>query len=606
MLRTLDPESPHLATGVDEDGDDERDRILLERLMHHVAAVARDEERSVLHLRHKRGSLHARNKRSVDGRGRDDPRDLALLALSHAQRVLDGRSDAAKARGVQPTILSSADARRVNYHALQLGANLSILAVTLVLTVSTGVSFYRLNTGQLSGFISFSTMYYFALGVRAGMLLLMIKVHVEVLLAIARELSQGVPLTAARRRGYLRRGAEGAMLELEIRHCERRLHFMRFAFASAFLSDLSRFGFALYAVSGTQTYFNADFASCLLASPGYVSPYNCSQTATVLAVLDTMLALLVFVLRLRDLPMFLPEKLRLETLRDRLRQESDSASVLESLRLEAASAAEISAAVDVRKVIQLETSSLAPFCKGLSERALDMWTLRCLRANKGDSLDAVLSVASWLRWRADNGSVDARERLMRGETNWASLPGVGALSRQVVVGDIELAVSEERRLIVRVRPNLEPASSTMTSEVAPGTVVHVLEWLLCVTDSLSEQEQRMFDVIHIVMEGFTSTLGLDGGLSEASRDACRTLNMALESFPLQIEVHVCGCEQLAKAIRVLVPDLPIINDEPSDTDQLLPLAPPTTVPAKIGRLGNELDLCVLCCRRFLCLPMKAL
>jgi hypothetical protein len=579
-----------LATHADND---EREGVLLEELLHAAVTVERVEDRPATRNHHRHDGAHARKRRQVDGEGRNGPRDLALRALEDAQRVLDGLSVAAKARGVQLTSLSSADARRVKYQTAHLAANLFMFVVTLGLTISTGASFYRLNAGQFSsGLLRFSSMYYAALGVRAVMLLTMMRAHTEVLLANRRELSQGVPLSAARRRGYLRRGAEGAMLELEIRLCERRLRFMRFAFASAFLSDLTRFGFALYAVSGTQTYFNAAFAACLLADPGYVSPYHCSQTTTVLAVLDVVLALLVFVLRLRELPQFLPEKLRLEMLRGRLRQENESASVLESLRLEAASAAEISAAVDVRKVIQLETSSLAPFCKGLSERALDMWTLRCLRASKGDSLDAVLSVASWLRWRADNGSVGARERLMRGEISWATLPGVGALSRLVLVSDVELAPDEERQLIVRVQPNPEPTLSANSSEVSPATVVHMLEWLLCVTDALSEQEQRIFDVLQVDLEGFTSTLGLEGDLSLASYNACRALDVALESFPLRIEVHVHGCERLAIVLRALVPSLNIIDKEPSGIAGPLALAPPTTVPAKIGRLGNELDLYV--------------
>jgi hypothetical protein len=577
-------------------GDDEREGVLLDELLHAAVAVERVEDRPVTRSHRRHDGAHDLKRRRVDSEGRDWPRDLALRALDDAQHVLDGLSVAAKARGVQLTSLSSADARRVKYQTALLAANLFMLVVTLALTISTGASFYRLNAGQLSSaLLHFSSMYYAALGVRAVMLLTMMRAHTEVLLANRRELGQGVPLSAARRRGYLRRGAEGAMLELEIRLCERRLRFMRFAFASAFLSDLTRFGFALYAVSYTQTYFNAAFAACLLANPRYVSPYYCSETTTVLAVLDVVLALLVFAHRLRELPLFLPEKVRLEMLRGRLRQENESASVLESLRLEAASAAEISAAVDVRKVIQVETSSLAPFCKGLSERALDMWTLRCLRASNGDSLEAVLSVASWVRWRANNGSVGARERLMRGEISWPALPGVGALSRLVLVSDIDiqLAPDEERQLIVRVQPNPEPVLSASSSEVSPATVVHMLEWLLCVTDALSEQEQRIFDLVKVDLEGFTSTLGLEGDLSAASRDACRALNVALESFPLRIEVHVHGCERLANVLRALVPSLNIIEEGPSGIVRPPALAPPTTVPAKIGRLGNELDLCVV-------------
>jgi hypothetical protein len=127
--------------------------------------------------------------------------------------------------------------------------------------------------------------------------------------------------------------------------------------------------------------------------------------------------------------------------------------------------------------------------------------------------------------------------------------------------------------------------------VSCDTTAYLLEWLLCVADALSEREQRMISVVEVVLCGFSGKQDLGG---RDANSAIAALNEALASFPLQVVLRVRGCGELAKALQQLLPRACVLDEPQADLAELAAertrgLAPPTTVPARIGHLGSELD-----------------
>ena len=138
-----------------------------------------------------------------------------------------------------------------------------------------------------------------------------------------------------------------------------------------------------------------------------------------------------------------------------------------------------------------------------------------------------MAVTGWIRrWRADNGGVAARTRLLRGELGWLSVPGMGVLLQSARVG---ADVDNRARFVVHVAPALArdriEGSSTMMGEaarrVSRETTVYLLEWLLCVADALSQREQRELTVVEVVVSGSSGQHAPRGaGRAPGARRGC--------------------------------------------------------------------------------------
>jgi hypothetical protein len=515
------------------------------------------------------------------------PMQYAMKSLRSARQALHGRVDASNARSVVQTALNSRDITLLRHTVVMLTLSTAMYGFSVVLTALSAWTFYesekfeRVSQSQSALSIMFGAI---VLG-RLLLLLWGMQTYRLQIRDFLHEQSHGVQLSQERQRVYARSGARGSMLELQIRSCDRRLVRLRYCIASSLLSDLPLAFMALYIIMATDVYFNANFGACMVVPEA--TQVQCASAGALLAAAQMLSSFMAFIYKVRDFPKYVPLRLKREQHALQLEREIGSFSALESLLPETTSTQEISAAVAMRKVL-LETSYLAALCKGLTEKALDMWSLRVLRAHKHDSLEAVMAMGRWLRLRAAFDMALAREGLMRGIIGWEEVPGIGALTSMLAISDAELA---DGRLLVKVSPiradltaAAVAANAAAAEEVSAATLTYLLEWLLCVADALSERGQRMVSVVAIDFCGFPPAGEYELKLAPRALEA---LHEACKCFPLRAELQVQGCAPLAEALRELLPDCSVAELPERSEEHALPQ--PTTVPAKIGRLGNELD-----------------